>query len=202
MKNIPNLTKGGKVIIGTVVGYTANYLFTRQADNTTGVTAANEQFKSDITAKVDENRAQLKSLQDKVDKLNTKTDNLDTKAENLDRKVTDLSNKTISKFLPDFDNINLSSLKDFYDTLTIYQVGCIFDISICSGIAITLIEILTIKFGNELIKYFDLENKFPKLAIFLKIRAKLQRYVLIFNVFLIFAFCFLGISVNIYMFFL
>lgn len=53
---------------------------------------------------------------------------------------------------------------------------------------------------NELIKYFDLENKYPKIAIFFKIRAKLEKYVLIWNIFLIFALCFVGISFNIYMF--
>lgn len=218
MRNFTNLPKGGKILIATAVGYTANYLHDRLADKTTGVTAAKERFETELKTKVDQNAAELKSIKDQnaaeLKNIKDQVVNIDKKLDNLDKKVTDLLNKGISKLLPDldninlsslkgfFNNINLSSLKEFFDTLTIYQVGCIFDILICSGIATTLIEILAIKFGNELIKYYDLENKYPKLAIFFKIRAKYQRYVLIFNVILIFVFCFLGILVNIYMFFL
>ena len=191
----PSLTKTGKYPAVALVGYTANYVFNRQADKTTGVTAEKERFETELMTKVDQNTTELKSLNDK-------TDNNTSRLENIEKQLAEMSNKGKSKFLPDFDNINLASLKEFFDTLTIYQVGCIFDISVCSGIAITLIEILAIKFGNELIKYYDLENKYPKLTIFFKIRAKLQKYVLIWNVILIFAFCLAGISFNIYMFFI
>ena len=80
------------------------------------------------------------------------------------------------------------------------QVMNIFHVLTYIVIFLSLIEIIIILFGNELIKYFDLENKYPKLSVFFKLRAKLQKYYLIYNFFLIVAMCILGTFLDIFVF--
>jgi hypothetical protein len=47
-------------------------------------------------------------------------------------------------------------------------------------------NILSAVLGNEIIKYLNLEEKFSKLAVFLRLRLKFQRYYLILSFSLIF----------------
>ena len=58
-------------------------------------------------------------------------------------------------------------------------------------------SILGVFFGNEIIKYFDLENKYPKLSIYFKLRAKFQRYYLLWDISIMFLICILGIALNV-----
>ena len=126
-------------------------------------------------------------VNDKVNIVNDKLDN-----------IIDSATKGKSNFLPDLDFYN--QLRDYFDSIPISQVCNIVDISIFIMVIIVIVEIIAILFGNELIKYYDLENKYPKLGIFFKTRARLQKYVLMWNFFTIFAFCLAGILLNILMF--
>ena len=65
-----------------------------------------------------------------------------------------------------------------------------------SILIISVINILSVLFGNEVIKYFNLEEKFPRLGLFFRLRLKFQRYYLIWNVLILFLVCVLGIYVN------
>ena len=49
-------------------------------------------------------------------------------------------------------------------------------------IILNVINILSVLFGNEIIRYFNLEEKFPRLGLFFRLRLKFQRYYLIWNV--------------------
>jgi len=50
--------------------------------------------------------------------------------------------------------------------------------------------------GNEIINYFKLEEKFPKLTAFLRLRLKFQKYYLTLNFSLIFLLIFASIQIN------
>ena len=63
-----------------------------------------------------------------------------------------------------------------------------------------MINILSVLFGNEVIKYFNLEEKFPRLGLFFRLRLKFQRYYLILNVLTLLFVCFVGIIVDILLF--
>jgi hypothetical protein len=65
---------------------------------------------------------------------------------------------------------------------------------------VTIVNILGIFFGNEIIKYFDLEVKFPRLSNFFKLRAKLQRFYLMWNILILFVLCIGAIGINILVF--
>ena len=87
-------------------------------------------------------------------------------------------------------------LINYLDSLTLLQEGGLFHIIIFSTILVIIFDILGIFFGNEIIKYFKLEERFPRLGIFFRLRLKFQRYYLTWNILILFLVCFTGIYVN------
>lgn len=85
--------------------------------------------------------------------------------------------------------------------MTLLQESALLHIIIYIYILATVFNILGIFFGNEVIKYFELENKYPKLHIFFKLRAKFQRYYLIWNISILLVVCFLGIFLDLLVFY-
>ena len=63
-------------------------------------------------------------------------------------------------------------------------------------IILNVINILSVLFGNEIIKYFNLENKYPKLLLFFKIRLTLQKYYLIWSALILMFVCIFAIIIN------
>lgn len=111
--------------------------------------------------------------------------------------------KSSSNFISDFNflfSFDLNKIYNYLDTLTLQQEGALLHIIILLTMLVTIFNILGIFFGNEIIKYFNLENKFPKLSNFLKLRAKLQRYYLMWNVFILFVLCIGALGINILVF--
>lgn len=106
-----------------------------------------------------------------------------------------------SNFISDFD-LNkiysyLDTLSSYLDTLSLQQEGALFNIIVLLTMLLTIFSLLGVFFGNEIIKFFDLENKLPRLSIFFKIRTKLQRYYLMWNLFILFSLCIGGLCINI-----
>ena len=64
-------------------------------------------------------------------------------------------------------------------------------------ILFSLISIISIFYGEKLIIFFDLENRFPKLAKFIQIRRKFQQYYLLMNIGLIIIVLVIIIYINI-----
>lgn len=79
-----------------------------------------------------------------------------------------------------FDN-----LQQFINSLDMVQTLAVMHISGSIVILLSLYSIICIFFGNSLIDYFDLENRFPKLAKFIKLRRTFQKYYLMINIGLI-----------------
>ena len=63
-------------------------------------------------------------------------------------------------------------------------------------IAILSFNVLSAVLGNEIINYFKLEENFPKLAAFLRLRLKFQKYYLTLSFSLIFLLIFASIQIN------
>ena len=98
-------------------------------------------------------------------------------------------------------NFNLQVLYDFLDSLTLLEESAFVHIMIFIFILLCLFNILSIFFGNELIKYFKLEEKYPRLELFFRLRMRFQRYYLMWNIFLIVLVCFLAIFLNLLVFY-
>ena len=65
---------------------------------------------------------------------------------------------------------------------------------------LTVFNILSVLFGNEIIKYFNLEERFPRLGLFFRLRIKFQRYYLMWNVLILFFVCIVCIIIDILLF--
>lgn len=113
-----------------------------------------------------------------------------------------LESKNNNKFLPDFNlkDFNLNTLYEYLDSLTLLQESALLHIIIFLLILSTVYSILAALFGNEIIKYFNLENKYPKLNTFFSYRAKFQKYYLMWNISILFFLCIFGILLNIFSF--
>lgn len=110
----------------------------------------------------------------------------------------------IRKLIENSGNTNFNSwltqYYDFLNSLSLHQESAFINILLFLLLMLTILNILAIFFGNEIIKYFNLESKFPSLASFFKLRTKFQKYYLLWNIFIFFVVCFIGIFINIIIF--
>lgn len=63
-------------------------------------------------------------------------------------------------------------LFEYLDTLILLQETALLNILILIIVMLTVINILAVLFANEMIKYLNLEEKYPALSKFLRLRAK------------------------------
>jgi hypothetical protein len=94
-------------------------------------------------------------------------------------------------------NFNLNSFYEYLNSLSLLELSALYHLLVLILICLILFNILSAVLGNELIKYFNLEEKLPKLAVFFRLRLKFQRYYLILSFSLIFFICIASILVNI-----
>ena len=94
------------------------------------------------------------------------------------------------------DDWNIQILYDYLDSLTLLEESAFIHIVAFLLILGCTFSIISVFFGNEVIRYFDLENKYPKLHTYLKIRATFQRYYLIWNIFIIIAVSIISLLLN------
>ena len=75
----------------------------------------------------------------------------------------------------------LKSLYEFLDSLTLLQELAFIHIVYILCILIVIWNIYSIIFANELVKYFNIEEKYPRWNKFFTLRRKYQRYYLTLN---------------------
>ena len=98
------------------------------------------------------------------------------------------------------DNFNLDFFTTYLDSLPLLQEAALLHILLFIIILLTLSNIFGSLFANELLNYFDLENKFPSITGFLKLRAKFQKYYLSWNIFFLLILIIAAIFLNIFIF--
>ena len=92
-------------------------------------------------------------------------------------------------------------LYDFLDSLTLLEESAFLHIFIFIYILCCVANIISVFFGNEIIRYFNLEERYPKLSIYFKLRAKFQRYYLAWNILGIIFMSVLAIGLNLLVFY-
>ena len=151
-----------------------------------------------IKSKAEELRNLSQSLQDQIAASNDpsnygdKISKMVNAAEDL-KKLLESINKSGNNFLPDF---NLEPFYSYLDSLTLFQESAFLNILILLFILCCIFSITSIFFGNEIIRYFDLEARFPRLSIYFKLRNTFQRYYLFWNIFLVVLAVITGILMN------
>ena len=91
---------------------------------------------------------------------------------------------------------DLTAFYAYLDTLSLLELSAVFHILILILIVLLLSNIFSVLFGNEIINYFNLDTKYPKLNGYFKLRLKFQRYYLFVNILAIFIICLILISIN------
>ena len=106
-------------------------------------------------------------------------------------------NKSSNKYIPDYLwDLDVNKIYQYLDTLTILQESSLLHILLFLILFLTVTNILAVLFGNEILKVLKLEVRYPKLAVFFRLRSQLQRYYLIWNVSMLFIVCIFGIAIN------
>lgn len=167
-------------------------------DNCSSI-SKNDSFKnnSELSAdNISSLQEQLKIAEDKsksvLDSLNKFSSNSDfsSNKENLHKEVSDMLSVTekINKLLDGFSKgsgegnnfmPSLNGLYDYLNNMSLLEEASLLHILLFLVIILTVFNILVALFSNEIIKYFDLEQKYPSLDAFFKLRIKFQRYYLI-----------------------
>jgi len=108
--------------------------------------------------------------------------------ENIVDKITEImsgkGSSNTNAFIEKISDI-INAYRDFLSTLSTAEVGSLAHILICIVIFISLLSLISIFLGDYLIRYFNLEIKYSKLARFIQIRRKFQIYYFIFNTIII-----------------
>nr|YP_010170400.1 LAGLIDADG homing endonuclease [Phanerochaete carnosa]QRZ60382.1 LAGLIDADG homing endonuclease [Phanerochaete carnosa] len=108
--------------------------------------------------------------------------------------------EAIQKLINNSGNKNfiswLNQYYDFLNSLSLHQESSFVNILLFLILMFSVFNFLAIFFGNEIIKYFNLENKFPSLATFFKLRTKFKKYYLLWSIFVLFVVCSVGICIN------
>jgi Rad3-related DNA helicase len=159
-------------------------------------------IKEELEKELAEERIKNSELQDKLDTLaNKKIEQLESINENNKSLIENIQNIVNSKSGSSgsnslIGNNIIDSISQFFSTLNFEQTLAIFHISGAIFILISLYVIMIIYFGDFLIKYFNLEEKYPKIANFIKFRRKFQNYYILINILMIVLVLFIIIYVN------
>jgi hypothetical protein len=162
-----------------------------------------QKLRSSLEIKKDLQTKNLENISDStINDQIQEVENTDVEIHNLYESVNNKFDSFINKIntlLNDSNNKSqyLDSLQQFFDGLNYEQNLAMSNILGSMFIIFTLFSIISIFYGDKLITYFDLENKYPKMAKFIQIRRKFQQYYLLINIALIIIVLLLIIYVNI-----
>jgi uncharacterized alkaline shock family protein YloU len=156
------------------------------------------EIKRDLQTKYSEN---IEDVNEKIQEVVKTSEEIHNMYESVNNKFDSFINK-INTLLNNSNNKSqyLDSLQSFFDGLNYEQNLAIVHISGSMFILFSLISIISIFYGDKLIIFFDLENRFPKIAKFIQIRRKFQQYYLIINIGLIIIVLLIMIYINIIVF--
>ena len=158
-----------------------------------------------------DNKVTLEQLQEIKNGCDTVLKKINESKYNLDWYFVDVYDNTLDllkglEFLIDMVKFNgstsnfLPGITDFFkylEGLSLLHHSSLLHISLFLYLIITTINILAALFGNEIIRLFNLEQRFHRLSLFFKVRATLQKYYLMWNVLMLLFCCIFGIGVNI-----
>ena len=149
--------------------------------------------KSSEIKKAEQAQLSHQELSDKLDNIQNSVD----KVHEAIKSIPSVNSNSNNKLIFDF---NLDSYSNYLDTLTLAEELALIHILCAILYLLIAFEFVSIFFGNELINYFDLENKYPKLKTFFKLRATYQRYYLIWCLLKLFLLSFVIIIFNLIIF--
>ncbi len=112
---------------------------------------------------------QKEVLKSHLDNFNSETDNMQNMISDIIKYFNDNNNKFLGENIFDFFTNYINNLNKFLSTLSFEQYSAIAHLSSAICMLVFLLSIISILFGDQFIKYFKIEERFPKLAIIFKI---------------------------------
>jgi uncharacterized protein (UPF0335 family) len=94
----------------------------------------------------------------------------------------------------------IDTIKDFLNVLSSEQLVIVFNLCGYTILILLMTSITTIVIGQDLINYFGLESKYPKLATYIRFQLKLRKYYLMVYIAYFYLMFLILFSVNIFMF--
>jgi hypothetical protein len=88
------------------------------------------------------------------------------------------------------------SFYDYLNSLNLLELFALYHILVLLTIAVYSFNVLSVVLGYEIIKFFKLEESFPKLATILRLRLKFQNYYLTLSFSLLFLIILVSILIN------
>jgi len=155
------------------------------------------EIKRELQSKYSENSedpAIIEQIQEVVStdvEIQNMYESVNTKFDSFINKINTLLNNSGNK------SQYFDSLQSFFEGLNYQQNLAVVHISGSLFILFSLINLISIFYGEKLILFFDLENRFPKIAKFIQIRRKFQQYYLLMNIGIITIVLLLIIYINI-----
>jgi len=133
-----------------------------------------------------ERSTQIKNITQTVDNVSENLSKVNTKVSEILDLIFNSGSGSGSKFMF-IDRINdlIIAYQNFLSTLSLMELGALCHIILSILILFCLYNLIAVFYGDSLIKYFNLEVKFPKLSRFIQIRRKFQQYYFFLNIFLI-----------------
>jgi len=101
------------------------------------------------------------------------------------KELSDFISNIKSKLTGDDIYILIDNFKAYLDTLNTYQLCIVFDLFSSLLVLCFIINIIFAYYGNSFIESFDLEKKYPKIAIIIKMRRKMSAFQIFLNFMLI-----------------
>ena len=94
----------------------------------------------------------------------------------------------------------MSEYNQFFDSLTFIQKGAIVHTLVSISVLFLLSNLLSVYYGDKLIIYFNLENKYPKIVRFIRFRRNVKNIEIFLTLIIIFIVLFTIIYINILIF--
>jgi hypothetical protein len=206
---------GGTVLAHHIGGKIYCYHSTKEAEKTDAIINQNvlDRLKT-IEEKVEkgfENQDIVvqanKIAQNCNDKMNSLTTNMENNQAEAIKDAENVQNciKELTDLLSSINNnnfkfsLNLDSYYAYLDSLSLLEEAALLHIFIFLFILLTLFNLISILFVNEIIKYFKLEDK-PYLNKVLTLRLKFQKYYLIWNFIILILICLGALFLNLFIF--
>ena len=144
----------------------------------------------DIVEKIHKNFNDLTSIGNKISQKLSEGNKLTNELQNeLLKQINDLnggkgSGSASNLFIDNF-SVLIENFHDFLSSLTLVQHFSLVNILIGTLVLNSLTTIIFIFYSDFLIKFFNLEQKFPSLSKFIKIRKKFQQFYFLLNILII-----------------
>jgi len=182
---------------GTILAYEA--FISRRNSSKIGET--NQVYIKAKLEKLTENQEQIllqnENFRKSLDILINKQSSSEAVGEATSNIMEHVENVTKGNNLIDYNFTQLiETYKEFLSTLSLEQLCFIINITSSLFILSCVFSIFSAYLGNQLIERFKLENKFPKLSKFIKLRVKFQEYYILTNLLIITLSLFFIIYIN------